>query len=140
MLMACSMRETSTADMGFVPEMLRDEIDWRLLDKYDCDERPDSTEDGGDVDCGVEISELLLEAQDAIARKRALSAERCQFEIYSVLDGKSMDFRCRIEHLVRRAWSNCGYCRSRRFHQDEAGETVTWLPAVSPCVSSRHCS
>jgi hypothetical protein len=42
------------------PEILREEeIDMRLLEIDDWDERPDATEEDGEIDRGVEISELL---------------------------------------------------------------------------------
>jgi len=53
--------------MGFAAEIRRvDEIDMRLeLDIDEWDERADATEDDGEVDRGVEMSEVVL--LDAIA-------------------------------------------------------------------------
>lgn len=52
------MLAMSTEDMGFEADMRRDEMDMRLLDIDDWDERPDVTEAGGEIDRGVEISEF----------------------------------------------------------------------------------
>jgi hypothetical protein len=63
----------STDDMGFAADILRDhEIDMRLLlDIDDWEERADATDEEGEIDRGVEMSELdeveLLYANDAIA-------------------------------------------------------------------------
>ncbi len=57
--MASSMVAMSTVDIGFAAEILRDdEIDMRLLllDIDDCEERP--TDEDGEIDRGVEMSEL----------------------------------------------------------------------------------
>jgi hypothetical protein len=66
------MAVMSTDDMGLAAEILRvDEMDMRLeVDIDECDERAEATEDDGEVDRGVETSEvlvLLLGAYDAIA-------------------------------------------------------------------------
>lgn len=47
----------STEDIGLEADMRRDDMDMRLLDTDDCEERPDITE-AGEMDRGVEISEL----------------------------------------------------------------------------------
>lgn len=68
--MASSMAATSTDDIGFADEILReDEMDMRLeLDMDDCEDRADATEDEGEVDRGVEMSELMMLAgYEAIA-------------------------------------------------------------------------
>jgi hypothetical protein len=69
------MAAMSTEDMGLAAEILRvDEMDMRLeLDIDECDERPDATEEEGEMDRGVEMSELkvlVLCAYDAIACAR----------------------------------------------------------------------
>jgi hypothetical protein len=66
------MAVMSTDDMGLAAEILRvDEMDMRLeVDIDECDERAEATEDDGEVDRGVETSEvlvMLLGAYDAIA-------------------------------------------------------------------------
>ena len=56
--MASSIVAISTVDIGFAAEILRDdEIDMRLLllVNDDCEERPT---DDGEIDRGVDISEL----------------------------------------------------------------------------------
>ena len=60
--MASSMAEISTDDIGLAAEMRRDdEMDMRLeLDIDDCDERAEAAEDEGEMDRGVEMSELLV--------------------------------------------------------------------------------
>jgi len=63
--MASSIEATSTEDMGFRPEVRRvDEMDMRLLDIDECEERADE----GELERGVEMSELdvLNEEYDAI--------------------------------------------------------------------------
>jgi hypothetical protein len=52
------MLAMSTDDIGFEADMRRDDMDMRLLDIDDCEERPDMTEADGEMDRGVEISEL----------------------------------------------------------------------------------
>lgn len=68
----------STVDIGLEAEILREEMDMRLLDMEEWDERPD-TIDAGEIDRGVEISELevllLLNGYDAIACVRDSSGE-----------------------------------------------------------------
>jgi len=57
--MASSIVAMSTVDIGLAAEILRDdEIDMRLLllDIDDCEERP--TDEDGEMDRGVEMSEL----------------------------------------------------------------------------------
>ena len=64
------MAATSTDDIGFADEILRaDEMDMRLeLDMDECEDRADATEDEGEVDRGVEMSELMMLAgYEAIA-------------------------------------------------------------------------
>jgi hypothetical protein len=66
------MAVISTDDIGLAAEILRDdEMDRRFeVDIDDCDERAEATDEEGEVDRGVEMSELLdrvLEAIDAIA-------------------------------------------------------------------------
>lgn len=60
----------STVDIGLEAEILREEMDMRLLDIEDWDERPETT-DAGEIDRGVEISELevllLVKGYDAMA-------------------------------------------------------------------------
>ena len=51
------MVDMSTEDIGFRADMRLDEMDIRLLDTDDCEERPEITE-AGEMDRGVEISEL----------------------------------------------------------------------------------
>lgn len=59
--MASSMAKMSTEDIGLKLEMRRlEEMDMRLLDIDVCDERPDATEADGEVDRGVDTSELLV--------------------------------------------------------------------------------
>lgn len=50
----------STEDIGLAAEIRRvDEIEMRLeVDIDDCDDRPDATEEEGEIDRGVEMSEL----------------------------------------------------------------------------------
>lgn len=48
----------STEDIGLEADMRRDEMDMRWLDTDECEERPDTTEAGGEIDRGVEMSEL----------------------------------------------------------------------------------
>lgn len=51
----------STDDIGFAAEILRvEEMDMRLLllDIDDCEKRPETTDDDGEIDRGVEMSEL----------------------------------------------------------------------------------
>ena len=63
------MEAMSTEDMGFKPEMRRlDETDMRLpLDIDEWEERADATEEEGEEDRGVDMSELeWLGAYDAI--------------------------------------------------------------------------
>jgi hypothetical protein len=58
--MASSMVVMSTDDIGFAADILRDdEMDMRLLllANDDCEERP--TDEDGEIDRGVDISELL---------------------------------------------------------------------------------
>lgn len=75
--MASSMVTMSTLDMGLEAEILREEMDMRLLDMEDWEERPDTTE-AGEIDRGVEISELelLLKPYDAMACARDSSGKR----------------------------------------------------------------
>jgi len=57
--MASSMVVMSTDDIGFAADILRDDaMDMRLLllVKDDCEERP--TDEDGEIDRGVDISEL----------------------------------------------------------------------------------
>jgi hypothetical protein len=56
--MACSIVAISTEDMGLEAEMRLDETDMRLLVTDDCEDRPDITEAEGEMDRGVEMSEL----------------------------------------------------------------------------------
>ncbi len=57
--MACSMEAMSTEDMGFRPEMRRvEEMDMRFVDIDDWEERADTTEEEGDMERGVKLSEL----------------------------------------------------------------------------------
>ena len=87
--MASSMAEISTVDMGFRPVARRtDEMEVRLLDKDEADERADATEDEGELDRGVEISEsgaayeydamarVTSEGEKKRRRKRALEEKR----------------------------------------------------------------
>ncbi len=61
------MAATSTEDMGLKPEMRRLETDRRLLDIEDWEERADAVDDEGEVERGVETSELdVLYEKDAI--------------------------------------------------------------------------
>ena len=58
--MASSMVAMSTDDIGFAAEILRDdEMDMRLLllDIDECEERPETTDEEGEIDRGVEMSE-----------------------------------------------------------------------------------
>jgi hypothetical protein len=55
--MASSIVAISTEDIGFEADMRRDDMDMRLFDMDDCEERPDITEEG-EMDRGVEMSEL----------------------------------------------------------------------------------
>ena len=66
--MACSIEATSTEDMGFKLEVRRaDEMDMRLLDIDECEERAEAIEDEGELERGVEMSELdVLYEKDAI--------------------------------------------------------------------------
>lgn len=71
--MASSMVAMSTDDMGLAAEILRDdEMDMRFeLDIDECDDRADAA-DEGEMDRGVEMSELeVLWAYDAMACARA---------------------------------------------------------------------
>jgi hypothetical protein len=66
------MAVMSTEDIGLAAEILRvDEMDMRLeLDIDECEERPDATEEEGEIDRGVEMSELdvlVLSGYDAMA-------------------------------------------------------------------------
>lgn len=54
---ASSILAMSTVDIGFDAEILRDDMDMRLLDMEVWEERADATE-AGDIDRGVEMSEL----------------------------------------------------------------------------------
>ncbi len=78
--MASSMAEISTDDIGLAAEMRRDdEMDMRLeLDIDDCEERAEAAEEDGEMDRGVEMSELLvvLCAYDAIACARSGRGEK----------------------------------------------------------------
>jgi hypothetical protein len=70
--MASSMAAISTEDIGLAAEILRvDEMDMRLeLDIDECEERADATEEEGEIDRGVEMSELdvlVLSGYDAMA-------------------------------------------------------------------------
>lgn len=56
--MASSIDEMSTEDIGFAADMRLDDMDMRLLDTDECDDRPDITEVEGERDRGVEMSEL----------------------------------------------------------------------------------
>lgn len=59
-LIASSIEAMSTEDIGLAAEIRRvDEIEMRLeVDIDDCDDRPDATEEEGEIDRGVEMSEL----------------------------------------------------------------------------------
>jgi hypothetical protein len=58
---ASSMRDRSTAETGLKAEILRllEERDMRWLEREVCDERPDATDEEGDLDRGVDMSELV---------------------------------------------------------------------------------
>ena len=67
--MASSIEAMSTEDMGFRPEMRRlDEMDMRLLDIDEWEERAEAIEDDGELERGVEKSEPdgVYEEYDAI--------------------------------------------------------------------------
>ena len=65
--MASSTATISTEDIGFEADILREEIDMRLVDIEDWETRPEKTEEG-EIDLGVEISVLeLLKTFDAMA-------------------------------------------------------------------------
>ena len=65
--MRSSMAVMSTEAMGLDWEMRRLEMDMRLLDIEDWEERPETTEADGEMDRGVLMSELeVLKAYDAI--------------------------------------------------------------------------
>jgi hypothetical protein len=67
--MASSMATMSTEDIGLKAQIRWEDRDRRLLDILDWEDRPEATEDVGDMDRGVEISGLaeVLWAFDAIA-------------------------------------------------------------------------
>ncbi len=55
------MEAMSTEDMGFRPEMRRvEEMDMRFVDIDDWEERADTTEEEGDMERGVKLSELVV--------------------------------------------------------------------------------
>lgn len=56
--MASSIVAISTLDMGFEADMRREDIDMRLLEMDDWEDRPEITEAEGEMDRGVEMSEL----------------------------------------------------------------------------------
>ena len=56
--MASSILAISTEDMGFEADMRREDIDMRLLEMDDWEDRPEITEAKGEMERRVEMSEL----------------------------------------------------------------------------------
>lgn len=68
----------STVVIGFEADMRREEMDMRLVDIDDCEERPDAA-DAGEIDRGVERSEeddVLYAYEEAMACVREKVGER----------------------------------------------------------------